>query len=98
MNEISSIFMNIQMYVLTIPFPAISVTDNASMIFAGSEAPMALGCVYSIASIEKESNGAITSSVTDALESYGVAADRIYINFFDMPRANLGWNRKTFAG
>ena len=45
-----------------------------------------------------ESNGSIQSSVTDLLEPYGGDAGRIYINFFDMPRANVGWNRKTFAG
>ena len=68
------------------------------MIFAGSDEPMILGCMYSIGAIGKESNGAITSSVTDQFESYGVSPDRIYINFFDMPRANIGWNRQTFAG
>ena len=45
-----------------------------------------------------ESNGSIQNSVTDLLEPFGVDANRIYINFFDMPRANVGWNRKTFAG
>lgn len=54
--------------------------------------------VYSIGAIGLESNGAIHSSVSDLLEPYGVAANRIYINFFDMPRANVGWNKKTFAG
>jgi phenylpyruvate tautomerase len=43
-------------------------------------------------------NGKIQSGVTDALEPYGVAANRIYINFFDMPRENVGWNRATFGG
>lgn len=45
-----------------------------------------------------ESNGVIQSSVTYLLEPYGVDDNRMYINFFDMPRANVGWNRKTFAG
>lgn len=45
-----------------------------------------------------ESNGKIQTSVTDLLEPYGVAESRIYINFFDMPRANVGWSRRTFAG
>ena len=45
-----------------------------------------------------DSNGAIQSSVTDLLEPYGVDPKRIYINFFDVPRANVGWDRKTFAG
>jgi phenylpyruvate tautomerase len=54
--------------------------------------------VYSIGAITMESNGAIHSAVSDLLEQFGVDTSRIYINFFDMPRANVGWNRKTFAG
>jgi phenylpyruvate tautomerase len=57
-----------------------------------------LGNLYSIGAIAKESNGAITASVSDHLAEYGVDASRIYINFFDMPRANVGWSRRTFAG
>ena len=68
------------------------------MIFGGTDAPTALGSLYSIGAISMENNGAIQGHVTDALEPYGVLADRIYINFFDMPRANVGWNRKTFGG
>eukprot|EP00980_Cylindrotheca_fusiformis_P022742 scaffold9672_cov112-Cylindrotheca_fusiformis.AAC.5 len=77
---------------------AVSITDNASVIFGGSDAPAALGNLYSIGAIAMESNGKITSDVTDLLEPYGVAENRIYINFFDMPRANVGWSRRTFAG
>lgn len=54
--------------------------------------------MYSIGAIGTESNGKITSDVTDLLEPFGVAENRIYINFFDMPRANVGWSRRTFAG
>jgi phenylpyruvate tautomerase len=45
-----------------------------------------------------ESNGKIQASVTDLLEPFGVSESRMYINFFDMPRANVGWSRRTFAG
>jgi phenylpyruvate tautomerase len=54
--------------------------------------------MYSIGAIAMESNGKITASVSDLLEEYGVDAARIYINFFDMPRANVGWSKRTFAG
>lgn len=74
------------------------ITDNASMCFGGSDDPLALGCVYSLGAINVGNNGKIQSGVTDALEAYGVTADRIYINFFDMPRENVGWNRATFGG
>lgn len=68
------------------------------MIFGGSDAPTALGCLYSIGAIGMESNGQITAAVTDLLAPFGVDEARIYINFFDMPRANVGWSRRTFAG
>jgi len=77
---------------------AVSINDNADVIFGGTDAPTALGNLYSIGAIAMESNGKITSDVTDLLEPYGVAENRIYINFFDMPRANVGWSRLTFAG
>ena len=77
---------------------AVSITDKADVIFGGSDEPTALGVVYSIGAIGTESNGAITKDITDLLEPLGVAENRIYINFFDMPRANVGWSRRTFAG
>ena len=70
-------------------YVAISVTDKASMVFGGSDAPLALGCMYSLGAINKENNGKIQSGVTDVLEKYGVKEDRIYINFFDMARGEL---------
>jgi phenylpyruvate tautomerase len=77
---------------------AVSINDNASVIFGGSDEPAALGCMYSIGAIAQESNGSIQKSVTDLLEPFGVDEGRIYINFFDVPRANVGWKRRTFAG
>eukprot|EP00984_Skeletonema_dohrnii_P003429 scaffold1165_cov126-Skeletonema_dohrnii-CCMP3373.AAC.3 len=79
-------------------YVAISITDNASMLFGGSDAPLALGCLYSLGSINMENNGKVQAGVTDALEAFGVSENRIYINFFDVPRENVGWNRATFAG
>ena len=64
----------------------------------GSDELCALGNLYSIGSIAMESNGKIQSAVTDFLEEFGLKEDRMYINFFDMPRANVGWSRRTFAG
>jgi len=54
--------------------------------------------LYSIGAIAQESNGKIHASVSDLLQDFGVDAARIYLNFFDMPRANVGWSRRTFAG
>jgi phenylpyruvate tautomerase len=76
----------------------VCIADKSSLIFGGTDEPAALGCVYSIGAISKESNGKIQASVTDLLEPFGVPESRMYINFFDMPRANVGWSRSTFAG
>ena len=70
----------------------------ADVIFGGSDDPTALGNLYSIGAITMESNGEIHASVSDLLKPFGVDTSRMYINFFDMPRANVGWNGKTFAG
>jgi len=79
-------------------FIAVSINDKVSMIFGGSDAPTALGTYCSIGAISKEINGGITKDVTEILEPFGLTGDRIYINFFDVPRANCGWNKTTFAG
>eukprot|EP00555_Chaetoceros_dichaeta_P010597 CAMPEP_0198259152 /NCGR_PEP_ID=MMETSP1447-20131203/8406_1 /TAXON_ID=420782 /ORGANISM="Chaetoceros dichaeta, Strain CCMP1751" /LENGTH=129 /DNA_ID=CAMNT_0043946453 /DNA_START=151 /DNA_END=537 /DNA_ORIENTATION=- len=72
-------------------YVAVAINDNASVIFGGTDAPTALGNLHSIGGISIENNSAIQNSVTDLLEPYGVAADRMYITFFDIPRANIGW-------
>jgi phenylpyruvate tautomerase len=77
---------------------AVSITDQAAVIFGGTDDPTALGCLYSIGGISATSNGAITAAVSDLLQPHGVDPARVYIQFFDMPRANVGWNRSTFAG
>ena len=79
-------------------YVAICITDNACMCFGGSDAPTALGCVYSLGSINMENNSKIQAGVADALSGFAVPEDRIYINFFDMPRECVGWKRATFAG
>ena len=95
MRETSSNHIGAQNQMYTV---AVCITDNASMVFGGSDAPLALGCVYSLGAINMKNNGQIQSGVTDVLEKYGVVEGRIYINFFDMPRDCVGWNRATFAG
>ena len=85
-------------FICAITIIAVSIRDKEDIIFGGSDAPAALGCVYSLGSISMESNGAMMKSFAEHLGPFGVPADRMYVNFFDMPRANVGWNGKTFAG
>jgi len=79
-------------------YVAVCVADGASLIFGGSPAPAAIGCVYSLGSINKENNGALTAAISDLLAVHDVPNNRIYLNFFDVPRENCGWSGRTFAG
>lgn len=80
-------------------YVAVCVHDEASLIFAGTPAPAALGCVYSIGSINQANNGALTARISALLKDHGEVEDtRIYLNFFDVERANCGWSSRTFAG
>eukprot|EP00594_Rhizosolenia_setigera_P004907 CAMPEP_0178945474 /NCGR_PEP_ID=MMETSP0789-20121207/3756_1 /TAXON_ID=3005 /ORGANISM="Rhizosolenia setigera, Strain CCMP 1694" /LENGTH=135 /DNA_ID=CAMNT_0020625371 /DNA_START=143 /DNA_END=550 /DNA_ORIENTATION=- len=80
-------------------YVGVAITDNASVMFGGdADAPAAFGNVYSLGAINMENNGQITKEVTELLEPFGLDQGRIYINFFDMDRANIGWNKRTFAG
>ena len=85
-------------YNIIIIITAVCITDKASIISGGSTDPLALGCLYSLGAINMANNRKIQSGVTDVLEKYDVMEKRIYINFFDMPRDCVGWNRATFAG
>lgn len=71
-------------------YVAICITDeHDGMSFGGTVDPCAVGCLYSIGAINQENNGALTAKISALLEEYGgVKNDRIYINFFDVPRAN----------
>merc|ERR1719213_1598605 len=79
-------------------YVAVCINDKASIIWGGEESPCALGVMHSIGALNVENNGAITAAVTKELKPMGVEADRIYIQFHDQERANVGWNGKTFAG
>jgi phenylpyruvate tautomerase len=70
-------------------YVAVCVTDKLDLLFGGSDAPCAIGCVYSIGEINQKNNAALTAAIADLLFAYGgIHDDRIYLNFFDVPPAN----------
>ena len=79
-------------------YVSVCVYDDADIIWAGEDTPCALGILCSIGAINQENNAALTAAVSELLKPHGVPSDRIYINFFDIPRANCGWSGRTFAG
>lgn len=79
-------------------YVAVSVQDGQDIIWGGSDAPCALCKVISLGSINLENNKALTKEVSDLLAEFEVPANRIYVNFFDLERQNVGYNGATFAG
>lgn len=79
-------------------FVAVCVNDGCDMIWGGEDTPCALGSLYSLGSINLENNKKVMVEMTKLLGAFGVAPNRMYINFFDVPRENMGYNGATFAG
>ncbi|EKX55354.1 hypothetical protein GUITHDRAFT_83763 [Guillardia theta CCMP2712] len=79
-------------------YVAVCVSDGMDMIWGGEDTPCALGCCYSLGAINQANNKAVSAELTKLLSSFGIPANRIYINFFDVPRENIGYNGATFAG
>mmetsp|Transcript_53044 Transcript_53044/g.98143 ORF Transcript_53044/g.98143 Transcript_53044/m.98143 type:complete len:234 (-) Transcript_53044:75-776(-) len=79
-------------------YVAVCVKDGEDIIWGGSDDPCALCTLYSLGSINLENNKALSAQVASLMEKHKVPANRIYINFFDVPRENCGYNGATFAG
>mmetsp|Transcript_23815 Transcript_23815/g.37235 ORF Transcript_23815/g.37235 Transcript_23815/m.37235 type:complete len:207 (-) Transcript_23815:71-691(-) len=79
-------------------YVAVVVADKQDMIWGGSEEPCAVGNCYSLGSINLENNKKVQAELTQLLDDFGVAPNRIYVNYWDVPRENCGYNGATFAG
>lgn len=79
-------------------YVAICVQDGQDIIWGGSDAPCALCKVLSLGSINLENNRALTQEISGLLADFDVPQNRIYVNFFDLERQNVGYNGATFAG
>jgi len=79
-------------------YVAICVQDKLDIIWGGSDSPCALCKVFSLGSINLENNRALTQEISGLLADFDVPANRIYVNFFDLERQNVGYNGATFAG
>ncbi|CAM4660977.1 unnamed protein product, partial [Caretta caretta] len=66
--------------------------------FHGSKDPCAMCFLYSIGKIGDQENKDYSKLLCDLLNKHlKIPEDRIYISYFDMSAANVGWNRTTFA-
>jgi phenylpyruvate tautomerase len=72
--------------------------DRAAMRMAASADPAAFVDVRSIGGLGAKVNQGLAAAISTALgEELGLAADRIYLNFTDVPAASWGWDGATFG-
>uniref|UniRef100_A0A8C3LP50 Macrophage migration inhibitory factor n=2 Tax=Galliformes TaxID=8976 RepID=A0A8C3LP50_CHRPC len=77
---------------------AVHIVPDQMMSFGGSTDPCALCSLYSIGKIGGQQNKTYTKLLCDMIAKHlHVSADRVYINYFDINAANVGWNGSTFA-
>jgi len=74
----------------------ISVEENPAMLFGGSDQPLAYLELKSIG-LPENRTPELSATLAELLQQQlDLAADRVYIEFTDAPRAFWGWNAGTF--
>ncbi|XP_045150669.1 macrophage migration inhibitory factor-like [Echinops telfairi] len=77
---------------------AVHAVHDQLMVFGGSGEPCALCSLHSIGKIGGAQNRTHSKLLCSLLaECLHISPDRIYINYYDMNTANVGWNGSTFA-
>jgi phenylpyruvate tautomerase len=79
-------------------YVAVCAMDGLDMVWGGSDAPCALCAVNSLGAINLENNKELSEDICELLGEFGIASDRVYITFTDVPRENMGYDGATFAG
>ncbi len=74
----------------------VSLEQNPDMLFGGNDEPLAYLELKSIGLPENQTPQLSGELARLLHEELGLAADRIYIEFADAPRAMWGWNGSTF--
>ncbi|CAI9535391.1 unnamed protein product [Staurois parvus] len=77
---------------------AVHIQPDQIMSFGGSTEPCALCSLKSIGKIGGPQNKTYTKLLSGILSSrLHISHDRVYINFYDLNPAYVGWNNSTFA-
>uniref|UniRef100_A0A6I8NH82 Macrophage migration inhibitory factor n=1 Tax=Ornithorhynchus anatinus TaxID=9258 RepID=A0A6I8NH82_ORNAN len=77
---------------------AVHISPDQLMAFGGTSDPCALCSLHSIGKIGGPQNKTYSKLLCGLLTKHlNIPADRVYINYYDMNAANVGWNGSTFA-
>jgi phenylpyruvate tautomerase PptA (4-oxalocrotonate tautomerase family) len=74
----------------------VTLEDGTSMLFAGDSGPAAFMELRAIGLPEDAPSDLSARLCGLAEDALGVPAERVFVNFIDVPRTHWGWNAKTF--
>ena len=75
-----------------------AVLEAGDFLVAGAPGPAAFLDVRGIGGLTKPVNARLSRQLCDLLKKdLGIAPERIYLNFTDVPATNWGWNGETFG-
>ncbi len=78
-------------------FVQVILVVGVDMIMGGTADPCGSASLASIGGLGIEENKKISADISAVIEKHvGIKADRCYINFVDMARADVGFNGSTF--
>nr|BAF38455.1 macrophage migration inhibitory factor [Haemaphysalis longicornis] len=82
-----------------VSYVVVHINTDQVMSFGGSEELCAVANLYSIGCLSPKENKKHSAALFEHMKNtLGVKKDRMYINFFDVPATDVGYNGKTFAG
>ncbi|XP_032769712.1 macrophage migration inhibitory factor-like [Rattus rattus] len=77
---------------------AVHVAPDQLMTFSGTSDPCALRSLHSIGKIGGAQNRNYSKLLCGLLsDRLHISPDRVYINYYDVNAAKVGWNGSTFA-
>ncbi len=72
--------------------------EEGPIMMSGESGPAAFADIRSIGGLNGDVNRSISVSLCDLFKEYlGIAPERVYLNFTDVPAANWGWDGRTFG-
>lgn len=80
-----------------VSYIAVLVVPGQDLSFGGTDEPAALCDLVSIGSLSTEKNKTHSKALMDVLkQKLGVDSSRVYINFHNTDKANIGYQNTTF--